>query len=71
MEVSRNWRPSGNAYVAARFEGKLTQLRILNEVTCDHTANICSECARLWEYDYEVLYDNTVGGRALKARMSN
>jgi hypothetical protein len=71
LEVPADWCPTSSAYVAVRFEGELSKVRVLNETTCDHVANICTSCAHMWEWDYDVLYDNTVGGRRLKAMRSN
>lgn len=69
MEVSNNWYPSSNAYLSVRFEGKTSKLRILNKHHCDHVSNICELCAETWSWDYELLFDNTIGGRKLKERI--
>lgn len=71
LEVPKDWLPTSSAYLAVRFEGKFGKVRILNETACDHVANVCSLCAYMWAWDYELLFDNTVGGRRLKERISD
>jgi hypothetical protein len=70
-EWPRDYRPSGNSYLAAWFDGKPEVIRVLNEVRCDHVSSACTACVYQWEWDYEVLYDRTAAGRRLKALRSS
>lgn len=61
---------SGYAYVACREKGggQLSKIIIASARRCGHVNRICVDCAGEWR-DYVILWENTAGGRKLKAEL--
>jgi hypothetical protein len=70
-EVPKDRQLSGFSYVHAIFkeDGKHTKIMISTEVLCGHQNRVCANCVSMWMQDYDLVFERTAGGRALKERM--
>ncbi len=62
---------SGASYVPMRLQDTSDNpepIKIRDERSCEHCETVCSKCAFMWEQDWVVLYDRTIGGRSLQSR---
>jgi hypothetical protein len=71
-EIPRDQQTTGQAYVSAVMPseaGKPTKILIAADGMCGHQNRICTECAHEWQQDYQLLFQQTAGGRRLRDRL--
>jgi len=58
---------SGRHYIAAtlREDASLAKLIWITAERCGHQNRICTDCAHVWAWDYQLYFDRTARGRLM------